>query len=157
MTDPPMETEDFEVHSPAWPGHDLHEDKLEDGPTGVSERRLHTPVRKAPTMTRKRTHEEEPDTKKVILGDMTDDENKETTAAEISALSARLEDKRIVCMAVMGKNLHDVYSNERIKMAVNRQSAKMLMGAAAAQPLVNAVPEAGALLTGAIGGQEEPT
>ena len=92
----------------------------------------------------------------MVLGDTTDDENEEMTAAEISVLSARLEDERSVCMVVMGKNLHDIYSNERIKMAVSRQSATMLMDAAASQSLVNAVPEAGALLTGPIGGQEEP-
>ena len=34
-----METQHFEIHSPARRGRDLHEDELEDGPTGVSERR----------------------------------------------------------------------------------------------------------------------
>ena len=68
---------------------------------------MHTPVGTAPTKRRRAIHKEEPDTKKVILGDMTDEENEEMTAAEISALSARLEDERVVCMAVMGK-MHDI-------------------------------------------------
>ena len=121
----------------------MPEDELEDGPTGVSERSVHTQVRTAPAKRRKAIHEEEPDTKKVILGDMTDEENEEMTAAVISFLNACLEDERIVCMAAMGKNLHDIYSNERITLAVNRQSAELLTSALSARTLVNAVPEAG--------------
>ena len=54
------------------------------------------------------------------MGDMTDEENEAMTAAEITSLSACLEDEKIVCMAVMGNHVHDVYSNERIALVVNR-------------------------------------
>ena len=66
---------------------------------------MHAPVRKAPTERRRAIHEEESDTKKVILGDMADEEREES------------DDERIVCMAAIGKNLHDIYSYKRTAMA----------------------------------------
>ena len=39
-----------------------------------------------------------------------------------SHVSLVTEDEDIVCRAILGKNLHDIYSSERIKLAVERQS-----------------------------------
>ena len=45
----------------------------------------------------------------------------------LDAIEARNVDERIVCQAILGKNLHDVYSNKRIELAIKRESAKRLM------------------------------
>ena len=39
-----------------------------------------------------------------------------------SEIQARKEDEEILCKAILGKDLHEVYSGERIKLAVDRQS-----------------------------------
>ena len=141
VNDAPMETERFEIFSPGRAGRDAPEDELEDGPTGVSERRLHSPVRAPPVKRRNTTHEEEPDTKKIIVDHESNDENVPMSVADLNALNVRREDERIVCLAVTGKNLHDVFSNERITLAVNRQSAEHLMSALS-DPSIFAVPGA---------------
>ena len=114
------------------------------------------PVSTAPTKRRNAIQEEEPDKKKVILGDMANEESGDMTAADISALNARRRRREDCLHGGHGKNLHEIYSNERITLAVDRQSAELLMSVLSAQTLVNAAPEAGVSLTGAIGGQEEP-
>lgn len=58
----------------------------------------------------------------------------------------RGREDRVLCSDA--KNLHDIYSNERISLAVNRQSAEHLMSALSAHSLVNAALEVGDLLTG---------
>ena len=70
-------------------------------------------------------HDEEPDTKHIILDD--DDENMEgDQGADLDEVRARREDEDIVCRYVLGKNLHDVYSNERFQLAANRQSVEVM-------------------------------
>ena len=108
-------------------------------------------------------HIDEPDTKKIIIDHESDEENAAMSTEDLSAINARMEDERIVCMAVLGKDLHDIFSNERVSLAIERQSAEHLMstlaaasGSTSSHALVSAAPEAGALLAGAIGGQEEP-
>ena len=108
-------------------------------------------------------HIDEPDTKRIIIDHESDEDNAAMNTEDLSAINAKLEDERIVCMAVLGKDLHDIFSNERVALAIERQSAEHLMNTLAAasestssHALVKAVPEDGALLTGAIGGQEEP-
>ena len=60
----------------------------------------------------------------------------------------RKEDERIISRAVLGQNLHDLFSNSRIEMAIHRQSVDYLVRTQ------DASPEDGDLLTGAIGGSE---
>ena len=69
-------------------------------------------------------HEEEPDLKKVIVDEPSDDGN--NMADDDLDVLIRKEDEYIVGQAVLGKNLHDVYSHLRIEMAINRQSAEYM-------------------------------
>ena len=81
-----------------------------------SERRVHTPARKEPTKRKLVTVEDEPDTKKIILGDLTDDEETMPAADSLQARSdmiARKEDERIVSLAIQGRNLQDMCPRER--------------------------------------------
>ena len=74
---------------------------------------------------RSNMHGEEPDTKHIILDD--DDENMEgDQGADLDEVRARREDEDIVCRYFLGKNLHDVYSNERLQLAANRQSVEVM-------------------------------
>ena len=57
----------------------------------------------------------------------------------LDAIKARNVDERIVCQSILGKNLHDVYSNKWIELAIKRESAKRLMQES---------PEVGDKLTG---------
>ena len=50
-------------------------DDLDDGPISVSERRSRTPVRAPPAKRKKNIHDEEPGTKKIITGEMSDDDD----------------------------------------------------------------------------------
>ena len=62
------------------------------------------------------------------------------------ALAARREDEWIVWQAVLGKDLHEVYANARVLLAVETQSAPyMLRQAIAAR-------EVSVQLTGVVGG-----
>ena len=86
---------------------------------------MHTPVRQAAVRRRSNIHDEEPDTKNIILGD--GDENVgEDKGLVLAEVRARKEDEDIVCGSILGKNLHDAYSNERFKLAFNRQSMELL-------------------------------
>ena len=69
-------------------------------------------------------HEEEPDLKKVIVDEPSDDGN-DMVDDDLDVL-IRKEDEYIIGQAVLGKNLHDVYSHLRIEMAINRQSAEYM-------------------------------
>ena len=64
------------------------------------------------------------------------------SAAGIAALR---DDEWIVCQAVLGKDVHEVYANTRVSVAVERQSAEYMLSQ------VYAVPEVGVQLTGVIG------
>ena len=48
--------------------------ELDDGPNMVREKRMRTPVRAPPTKRRSTVHTDEPATKKIITGDMSDDD-----------------------------------------------------------------------------------
>ena len=70
-------------------------------------------------------HNEEPDTKRIIIDDLSEDVDERM--ADVGAIAAKQEDEWIVCRAILGKDLHDVYSNARTQLAINRQSAEYLM------------------------------
>ena len=70
-------------------------------------------------------HDDEPDTKKVIRDDGSDEDG---MAEDLDTMSARKKDEEIVCQAILGKNLHDIYSVSRIKLAVDRQTMESLKG-----------------------------
>ena len=81
-----------------------------------------------PTAVKRRSnfHDEEPDTKKIIRDD--GDENMEgEQGLDLDGVRARQEDEDMVCRHVLGQNLHDVYSNERLQLAASRQSVEMLI------------------------------
>ena len=70
--------EKFEIGTPGKPVRDGDEDmaeelELDDGPASFSERRLHTPVRKAPIKIKTGNHDDQPGGKKIITGDVGDD------------------------------------------------------------------------------------
>lgn len=100
-------------------------DDLDDGPIAVSERRFRTPVRAPPVKRKKNVHNEEPDTKKILTGEMSDEDDiSNMRTDELDMINEKKTDEMIVSQAILGKNLHDVYSNERIILAVNRQSVE---------------------------------
>ena len=108
-------TEHFEISSPMKKVEMEDVEDLDDGPTSMSERRLRAPARAPPVKRRIDMHEEEPKPKKTI---MTDDDDGNVREFDMSAIEARRVDERIVCQAIFGKNLHDVYANERIALEV---------------------------------------
>ena len=99
------------------------DNELDDGPVTVSERRVKSPTRAPATRRKKNIHAEEPDTKKSIVGDLTDDEND----LNIDSLRAKQEDMKTVSMAILGHNIHESYSNSRIELAVTRQTAETMI------------------------------
>ena len=54
---------------------------------------------------------------------MTDDEND----LDIDSLRAKQEDMKIVSLAILGRSIHESYSNSRIELAVSRQIAETMM------------------------------
>ena len=54
---------------------------------------------------------------------MTDDED----GLDIDSLREKREDMRIVSLALLGRSIHEVYSNSRIDTAVARQSAEVMV------------------------------
>ena len=101
--------------------------ELDDGPTMISEKRMRTPVRAPPTKRRSSVHNDDPGTKKIITGDLSDDEMNDLHMTDLGAIAARQEDDWIVCQTVLGKDLHEVFSNARVQLAVDRQSAVLMM------------------------------
>ena len=74
------EPEEFHIGSPMKENgidEDMGEDdnELDDGPVTASERRVKSPTRAPATKRKKTIHAEEPDAKKSIAGELTDDEN----------------------------------------------------------------------------------
>ena len=104
---------------------------FEDAPTLVSERRVKTPVRPPASKRRSVVHDEEPDTKRIILGDMSDEGEAGDVdigdGIDVDSIQARREDEIILHRAVLGQNLHDVYSIERIKLAIIRNDMENLI------------------------------
>ena len=137
--------ERFLIGSPEKGVKEDDSQEFDDGPTSVSERKVRTPMRNSAPKRKESIHSEEPDTKKIILGDLTDDEDGDM--ADISAIEERRVDEKIVSQAILGKDLHDVYSNARVRLAIERQSAEHMM------KLESAAPEVGGQLAGVIGGQ----
>ena len=137
--------ERFPIGSPEKERDEDARQEFDDGPTSVSERRVHTPVRNPAAKRKENIHTEEPDTEKIILGDLADEEDGDM--ADVSAIKESKVDEKIVSQAILGRDLYDVYSNARVQLAIERQSADHMM------KLVNAVPEVGDQLTGVIGGQ----
>lgn len=61
---------------------------------------------------------------RIITGDLSDDETNDLHMTDLDALAAWREDEWIVCQAVFGMDLPEMYSNARVHFAVNRQSAE---------------------------------
>ena len=80
-------------------------------------------MRAPPVKRNNNAHDEEPGTKKIITGEMSDDDSN-MKMDELNMINEKRTDEMIVSQAILGKNLHDVYSNERIILAVNRQSVE---------------------------------
>ena len=57
------------------------------------------------------------------MGEMTDDED----GLDVDSLQMRREDRKIVSLALLGRSIHEVYSNTRIDTAVARQTAEGMM------------------------------
>ena len=75
----------------------------------ISERRLRTSKRGQPIKRRSMVHDEEPDTKNMIPDTDGEDYN---DGIYVDVIQARREDVKILSMAVLGKSLHDIYSNQ---------------------------------------------
>ena len=129
---------------------------LDDGPGCGSDRRVVTPVRRPPTKRRAvtgdmYTHDDEPSTKKAIVDEPDDDVDigNLTSNAGPSRLPSsslmmggdpkpaeqiedpeatrlRSEDELILSKAILGHSLHEVYSNQRIQLAVCRNSMERI-------------------------------
>ena len=50
----------------------------------------------------------------------------EDKGLHLDEVRARRGDEDIVCRSILGKKLHDVYSNERLKFAADRQLMELL-------------------------------
>ena len=122
--------EKFQIGSPSKDNTGNIGDELDDGPTIVSEKRMRTPVRAPPTKRRSTVHNDEPGTKKIITGDLSDDDMEDLHMTDLGAIAARKEDEWIVCQAVLGKDLHEVFTNKRVQLAVDRQCAEYDMAQA---------------------------
>ena len=70
--------------------------------------------------------EEEPDTKKIILDEPSDEDDAHMDPEDLSTVNEKRIDQFNVTQAILGKNLHDIYSSSRIRLAVNRQSVEHL-------------------------------
>ena len=105
------------------PGKDSNHDEGEfvEGPNNTSKRRLRTPIRADAVKRRLDVHDDEPDLKKIILDDgMSSDDG--DMGVDAVSVRARKEDEEILSKAILGRNLHDVYSGSRIKLAIDRIS-----------------------------------
>ena len=96
---------------------------LDDGPNVFIEWRFQSPTRPPATKRKKNIHVEGPATKRSIVGEMTDDENE----LDIDSLKEKRGYLRIVSLALLGRSMHEVYSNSLIDTAVARQSAEAMM------------------------------
>ena len=105
----------------------IEEEALVDGPAGSSDIRLQSPVRRSATKRGSRIHEDEPDTKKTIWDDGEDANVKSEDSEELLILKAKEEDRIIIFNAVLGRNLTEIYSNSRIKLAVDRETVNQLL------------------------------
>ena len=98
-----------------------------DGPAKGTDRRFRTPERKPALKRNELTHEEEPDTKKIIREDSDIEiDGYYDDGADVDAIHDRKENQLILSRAILGKSLHEVYSNERIGLAVDRDAVESL-------------------------------
>ena len=100
---------------------DQDADELDDGPNHVSERRMTSPARAPPIKRKKNIHNEEPATKRSIIEELSDNE---PDTMDADSLQAKKEDAHIISRAMLGQNLHEIYSNARIHLAVCRQTVE---------------------------------
>ena len=78
------------------------EEELDDGPNSTSERRVKSPVRAPAVKRRREVHIDEPDTKKIILGELTDED---VGDVDLDSIRAKKEDMNIVSNAILGRSL----------------------------------------------------
>ena len=104
---------------------DMGEDatELDDGPFVFSERRFRSPTRPPATKRKRSIHVDEPATKKSIVGELAEDENR----LDIDSLRATQEDVQILSRLILGQSIHETYSNSRIELALSRHTAKAMM------------------------------
>ena len=100
-----------------------NDNELDDGPAISSERRVKSPTGALATKWKKTTRAEETDTKKSIVGDLSDDEKDPDTGS----LGTKHEDMKIASLASLGRSIHETYSNSRIELAVNHETAAAMM------------------------------
>ena len=96
---------------------------LDGGPNILSERQFQSPTRLPATKRKKNIHVEEPAAKRSITGEMTNGED----GLDVDTFRVKREDMKIVSLALLGRSIHEVYSNSRIDTAVARQSAEAMM------------------------------
>ena len=70
---------------------------------------------------KKNIHIEEPATERSIIDELSEDE---PTGMDTDSLQAKHDDMRIIGRAMLGQNLHEIYSNSRINLAVCRQTVE---------------------------------
>ena len=116
-------TVNFEIHTPVTSHHE--EDELVDAPGSSSDRRVLTPARKPAVKRKENIHTDEPDTKKIILDDP-EIEQEVTSGMQLNEIMAKREDEIILNKAILGHSLHEVYSNQRIRLAVERNKMEGL-------------------------------
>ena len=97
-------------------------EELGEAPNAQSDRRYPSPTRAPATKRKKNVHLSEPATKRSIVGDLTDDEIDQ----DMDSLRAKQEDMKIVGRAILGHSVEEVYSNQRIQLAVTRQTVESM-------------------------------
>ena len=70
---------------------------------------------------KKNIHIDEPATKRSIIDELSEDE---ANSMDADSLQLKHEDMRIICRAMLGQNLHEIYSNSWINLAVCRQTVE---------------------------------
>ena len=97
-------------------GDNANDDQLDDAPKRKSEARCKTPDKGKATKRRSIIHEEEPDTKRIILDDdeMEPENNDQNDGIDIDSIEAKRIDQDIMFRASIGHDLSEVYSNKRI-------------------------------------------
>ena len=103
------------------------EEPLIDGPVTASDRRIQTPERKKAVKRSVGIHDEEPDTKKIIIEDDEMDEADENDGIDVDSIAAKKQDQDILYHAMLGQDLMEIYSNRKIKLAADRHMVSALL------------------------------
>ena len=80
----------------------------------------HTPVRPVAVKRRSIIHDEEPDTKNIVLDHGDENIGEKSNGLDLDEGRAWKEGEDIECRSISGRNLHHVYNDERLKLAANQ-------------------------------------